>query len=77
MALPEGYNYRKYLPTREDFEAVSNAKKTNKTYGLHTYPKHGEEPYFYEVVRTYLTAIILQWNSLAKSIEDSLLHECW
>ena len=83
MALPEGYNFKEYLPTEKDFARVFEYKQSGKLYWKNEnggedirindffYPIN--EPYYYEGVRLYLAAILLKCDGLARTAESSLL----
>ena len=73
MALPEGYDIKKYLPTEDDFAAVFKAKQNGNYHNLPYYPLGKDEPYYYPTVRIYLATILLKWEELGKQIENSLL----
>ena len=66
MALPEGYDYKKYLPTDEDFAVVLECKQSGRTWKLFTFDN---PPYYYSAVRRYLACILLKWEEGGRSIE--------
>ena len=82
MALPEGYNFKEYLPTEKDFARVFEYKQNGRLYWKNEngedirindyfYPING--PYYYAGVRLYLAAILLKCDGFARAVENMLL----
>ena len=72
MALPDGYDIRKYLPTEDDFAAVFKAKQNGDYHNLPYCVSGNDKPYYYPTIRTYLAAILLKWDELAKYAERNI-----
>lgn len=72
MALPEGYDYKQYLPTEEDFALVLECKKNGNTVDLTKdfYPING--PFYYWGIRLYLACILLKWPEAGRLLENYL-----
>jgi len=73
MALPEDFILDKYVPTKQDFEDVLDAKSTGAPLQSKcTTGPNNNRPYYYKKVRILLVAILLGWPEAVESLKKTL-----
>ena len=73
--LPEGYDYKQYLPTEEDFAKVLEYKRNGRSWDLFSFD--WDPPYYYAAIRRYLACILLKCEEGGKTIAQKALGGRW
>lgn len=78
MKFPDGFDYTKCIPTKEDFWEVFNCKKTGHYPSdvLHNSPYYDQGDYYYGWIRRLAASILLDWRAAGLYVQDLILkHE--